>query len=171
MCQILSVRGCRCHGGTRRVRMRPVAPTRFSRVATFPMYKTPELRYNVSSMAAIRAGTLTPLPDARKGGRSRRTLLFVLGFILVFMVFDALVGERGLVALLRAREEYQQRAAEVGRARARNAELRATALRLRDDPAAIEEIARRELGLIKPGEKLFIIHDVAPPPRAADVSR
>ena len=30
-------------------------------------------------------------------------------------------------------------------------------------PTAIEDLARRELGLIKPGEKLFIIKDVAPP--------
>jgi cell division protein FtsB len=33
---------------------------------------------------------------------------------------------------------------------------------LREDPAAIEDIARRDLGLIKPGEKLFIIKDVVP---------
>jgi cell division protein FtsB len=31
---------------------------------------------------------------------------------------------------------------------------------LRENPQAIEEIARRELGLIRPGEKLFIIKDV-----------
>jgi cell division protein FtsB len=35
------------------------------------------------------------------------------------------------------------------------------ARRLRDDPAAIEEQARRELGLIKPGEVLFIIKDIS----------
>ena len=29
-------------------------------------------------------------------------------------------------------------------------------------PAAIEEVARRELGLIKPGEKVFIIKDLPP---------
>ena len=41
--------------------------------------------------------------------------------------------------------------------------LREDARRLREDPAAIEEIARRELGLMSPGEKLFIIRDVEPP--------
>jgi cell division protein FtsB len=33
---------------------------------------------------------------------------------------------------------------------------------LKEDPAAIEEVARRELGLIKPGERLFILKDVPP---------
>ena len=47
--------------------------------------------------------------------------------------------------------------------RAENAHLADLARRLREDPDAIEEIARRELGLIKPGEKVFIVKDVAPP--------
>ena len=34
-----------------------------------------------------------------------------------------------------------------------------------DDPTAIEEIARRELGFIRPGERLFIIRDVTPASR------
>jgi cell division protein FtsB len=34
---------------------------------------------------------------------------------------------------------------------------------LREDPNAIEELARRELGLIRPGETLFIIKDIPPP--------
>ena len=53
--------------------------------------------------------------------------------------------------------------ATIARQRAENARLRETARRLREDPSAIEEIARRELGLIKPGERVFIVKDV---PRA-----
>jgi cell division protein FtsB len=49
------------------------------------------------------------------------------------------------------------------KARLENARLREEARRLREEPEAIEEIARRELGLIKPGETLFIIKDVEPP--------
>ncbi len=62
-----------------------------------------------------------------------------------------------------ARKEYDDLAASVVRARAENARLREEARRLREDPKAIEEIARRELGLIRPGEKVFIIKDVPPP--------
>ena len=85
-------------------------------------------------------------------------LLFVASLIIV----DGLVGERGLLAMLRARREYDQLAATIDRQRADNARLRDEARRLREDPSAIEEVARRELGLIKPGEKVFIIKDLPP---------
>ena len=85
-------------------------------------------------------------------------LLVVAGAIIV----DGLVGERGLVAMLRARHEYDGLTATIGRQRAENARLRDEARRLKEDTAAIEEVARRELGLIKPGERLFIIKDIAP---------
>jgi len=79
------------------------------------------------------------------------------------IVVDGLVGDRGLLAMLRARQEYDALSASIARQRAENARLRETARRLREDPAAIEEIARRELGLIKPGERVFILKDVPLP--------
>jgi cell division protein FtsB len=84
-------------------------------------------------------------------------------FVAVLIVVNGLVGDRGLLAMLRARREYDELAAQIFRQRAENARLRDTARRLRDDPATIEEIARRDLGLIRPGEKVFILKDVAPP--------
>ena len=59
--------------------------------------------------------------------------------------------------------QYDQAAAATLRQRAENQWLREEARRLREDPSAIEEIARRDLGLIKPGEKVFIIKDIEPP--------
>ena len=79
------------------------------------------------------------------------------------LIVDGLVGDRGLLAMLRARKEYDGLAAIIAGKRNENARLREEARRLREDPSAIEEIARRELGLIKPGEKVFIIKDVPPP--------
>ena len=86
-------------------------------------------------------------------------MLFVASVIIV----DGLVGDRGLLAMLRARHEYDELAASISRQKAENARLRDQARRLREDPSAIEEIARRELGLIKPGERVFIVKDVPPP--------
>jgi cell division protein FtsB len=86
----------------------------------------------------------------------------VLLFIASVIVADGLVGDRGLLAMLRARQEYDNLAATITRLRADNARLREQARRLREDPAAIEEVARRELGLIKPGETVFIIKDLPP---------
>lgn len=79
------------------------------------------------------------------------------------IVVDSLVGDRGLLAMLRARHEYDELSASIARQRAENAKLRETARRLREDPAAIEEIARRELGLIKRGERVFIVKDLPSP--------
>ena len=79
------------------------------------------------------------------------------------LVVDALVGDQGLVATIRARKQYDGLAVDLARLRSENAALREEARRLREDPAAIEEIARRELGLMSPGETLFIIRDIDPP--------
>lgn len=92
----------------------------------------------------------------------RRVVRYALILVTIVLVIDAVVGEKGLLALMKARREYRAVEAALTRARADNATLREDARRLREDPAAIEELARRELGLIKPGEKLFIIHDVQP---------
>ena len=83
-------------------------------------------------------------------------------FLASVILVDALVGDRGLLATMRARREYDELAATIARERIENAQLRDEARRLREDPSAIEEIARRELGLIKPGEKVFIVKDVTP---------
>jgi cell division protein FtsB len=74
-----------------------------------------------------------------------------------------LVGDRGLIAMLRARSSMT-RSRLAGRQRAENDRLREEIRRLQDDPTAIEELARRELGLIRPGEKVFIIKDLKTPP-------
>ena len=86
-----------------------------------------------------------------------RYLVVAVGCVLII---DALVGDRGFLAMLKARQQYRTLDAALTRARTENAQLREQARELRENPQAIEEIARRELGLIRPGEKLFIIKDV-----------
>jgi len=108
----------------------------------------------------------TPQPVRRHtqtiGRRARNRRLLHIGLILVaiVIVLDALAGDRGLLAMLRVRGQYNALAATLARERAENARLAEQARRLREDPTAVEEVARRELGLIKPGEKVFIIKDV-----------
>jgi cell division protein FtsB len=86
----------------------------------------------------------------------------VLFFVTAVLVIDAVVGEKGLLALVKARRDFEGVEAALAAARTGNIHLREEARRLREEPSAIEEIARRELGLIKPGEKLFIIRDAQP---------
>jgi cell division protein FtsB len=94
--------------------------------------------------------------------RNRRIVQLLLALVATVIIADGLVGDRGLLAMLRARHEYDDLTAAIARQRAENVRLRDTARRLRDDPTAIEEIARRELGLIRPGERVFIVKDVQP---------
>ena len=83
----------------------------------------------------------------------------LLVFVTLVLVINALVGERGLMETLRARKQHQELVGSIERLRSENARLRDQARRLRTDPATIEALARQELGLIKPGEMLFIIKD------------
>jgi cell division protein FtsB len=102
-------------------------------------------------------------PSAKRPTRNRRIVQLLVLFVASVIIVDGLVGDRGLLAMLRARHEYDELAASISRQKAENARLRDQARRLREDPSAIEEIARRELGLIKPGERVFIVKDVPPP--------
>jgi cell division protein FtsB len=97
-------------------------------------------------------------------GRPRRRRAVQIALLVVggVLVVNALVGDKGLIEMMKKREQYRALEQTLTRARAENARLREEARRLKEDPAAIEEIARREIGLIKPGEKLFIVRDVAP---------
>jgi cell division protein FtsB len=99
----------------------------------------------------------------KKPTRNGRIIQLLVLVVATIIIVDGLVGDRGLLAMLRARHEYDQLAGSIARQRAENARLRDQARRLREDPSAIEEIARRELGLIKPGERVFIVKDVKTP--------
>ena len=70
---------------------------------------------------------------------------------------NALFGARGLMSTLRAKRDYATVEARVNQMRAENARLREQVRQLRDDPATIESLARERLGLIYPGETLFIL--------------
>ena len=73
------------------------------------------------------------------------------------LVGNVIIGERGLVSMVRATDEFEKLSDVVAELRVENQLLREEMRRLRDEPGTIEELARGELGLIQSGEKLFII--------------
>jgi cell division protein FtsB len=101
----------------------------------------------------------------RLGAEARHHRRRVVGYALlagaVVLMVNALVGENGYLAGLRARRDYNVVMADLIRIRVENQQLKEQARRLKDDPSAIEDSARRELGLIRPGETLVIIRDGA----------
>ncbi len=102
----------------------------------------------------------------QRDGRARRIARLLLLFFAAVIVVDALVGDYGLFAMLEARRRHDELAATIAHQRRENARLREEARRLREDPSAIEEIARRDLGLIRHGEKVFIVKDLTSPAKA-----
>jgi cell division protein FtsB len=96
--------------------------------------------------------------------RGRRLIQYGLLFLGCLLFLDALVGEKGFVENLKAREQFQALERSLGRLKDDNERLRKEVELLRTDPQTIEGIARRELGLMKPGEKLFIVKDAPPKP-------
>ena len=94
---------------------------------------------------------------------------FILLLVGAAIAADGMVGERGLIAVLRARHGYQELTTRIEHLKAQNNALRDAARRLREDPATIESVARQELGLIRPGETVFIIRNVAAAPRAPEL--
>jgi len=131
------------------------------------MYFRDALLYRVKRVSQEEASN-TPRqrsPQPKGTSRGRRIGQIALVFVFVAMAVDALVGERGFMAIFRARKQYEEVSQSLTRQKAENARLREEARRLKDDPSAIEELARRNLGLIRPGEKVFIVKDLASPVR------
>ena len=125
-------------------------------------------------MDADQGNPVTPRPERRPRVRHRlRTpqearawrrkvtgsVLFAAAFVLMV---NALVGENGYLATMQARSEQAQLMDAVARLRIKNQQMRDEIHRLRTDPAALEEAARRELNMIKPGETMVVIKDKPP---------
>jgi cell division protein FtsB len=109
----------------------------------------------------LRRQRVAPAPASSSPAR-RRALNFLLIFVTLVLVADALIGEKGLSQSVHARRQYREVAASLDALRRDNIRLRDEARRLREDPGAIESMAREQLGLIRPGEVLFIIKDEKP---------
>ena len=97
-----------------------------------------------------------------KPGRGRRALKAVLWVGAALLLAESLFGERGFTAMKDARRQHHAMQSSLDQLRAENTALRSQARRLREDPEAIEEIARRDLRLLAPGEIVFIIKDAKP---------
>ena len=101
--------------------------------------------------------------------RNWRWLLLVLALLLAWLQYRFWFGpgNSGEVMTLEAQVQHQERDNEG--LQQRNDALAAEVQDLKEGQAAIEERARSELGMIKPGEKFYRVVEDAPvlPPRPA----
>lgn len=94
----------------------------------------------------------------RRGERRRKRIDLALTFVAVILLVNAIVGDRGLLETWRARRQYSALVANISSLHGENQALRDEAQRLREDPATIEAVARQDLGLIRRGEILVVVH-------------
>ena len=104
---------------------------------------------------------------AQRRSRRRRRMRWALAVAGGLGLASAFAGDRGLQAWLTAGRTHAALVATIEDVRRENAALREQVRRLRDDPREIESIARRELGLMRPGERVFVVKG-APRPTSTD---
>lgn len=80
----------------------------------------------------------------------------LLGLLLIHDIF----GSRGFLAMRGAQQEVEAERQRIEALEEENKRLGEDVHSLKTDPAAIERIAREEMGLARPGEKVFKL----PPP-------
>jgi cell division protein FtsB len=104
---------------------------------------------------------------AERSGLVRRLFRPAMVLITVVLVADALIGDKGLLEHRREARRHVLIRQELEQRQKENQALRIRARRLREeDPSTIEDIARRRLGMIKPGELLFVVKDAESPTAA-----
>ena len=106
-----------------------------------------------------------PAEQGRTGLPPRRRQNPWIGRLLLFatcvLALDGVFGERSFMERIRARQDYEAAEQAVQRLRQENAALREKVRSLTEDASAVEAVARKELGLIRPGEILFTVRDAS----------
>jgi cell division protein FtsB len=99
-----------------------------------------------------------PDPEAESRQRLRQGMWWVvLGVLFVGGLAAAILGDRGWRDVLRTRSEIAEMEQRLENQRQRVGGLRSEVERLQREPAAVERIAREELGYVKPGEVTFLL--------------
>ncbi len=86
--------------------------------------------------------------------RKKRVFLLILIFLLILGIFT-FFGEKGIFNLLRIQKEVARIKEKNAKLEEENQKLREEVKRLQTDRRYIEEIARKELGMVKEGEIIY----------------
>ena len=108
---------------------------------------------------ARRATRRSTRPLARDSSHSRRRWPWLVLIIVAVTIVAAATGDQGLIRLFELRSDYARILGQNGELQADNARLEAEVKELREDPEAIEKIAREELGMVKQDE---IVYQLSP---------
>ena len=95
--------------------------------------------------------------------RVLRAIVLLLVVLLGWLQYRLWLGNGGQREVVALQGEVARQEAENARLRQRNDALAAEVQDLKSGEAAVEERARSELGMIRPGETFYRIVDPAPP--------
>src|SRR3990172_3766985 len=114
-------------------------------------------------MLAVRSKTvhraLRPRTEKTDVSLKRKALSLALFLIVAASTLNALFGDRGLLELVKARQEIESLDREIVTLRTQNQSLLEEIRALKTSPLAVERLARENLGLVKPGEIVLLIRD------------
>ena len=102
-----------------------------------------------------RLDELPPLP--RRTPNPRRPEGYLLLLVTAVLLANAVIGDSGLFATARANREQAQLQQALETLRAENRRLHSHVQALTSERHLLEDVARRELGMIRPGERLFVV--------------
>ena len=94
--------------------------------------------------------------------RRHRGLYILIILAVCVLAANAVIGERGLLESRKAERRHDNLLDSIKSLHRENQSLKNRAKRLLKDSTTIESSARRELGLIRPGEIVFIVKDRLP---------
>ena len=80
---------------------------------------------------------------------------WIVAGVLALLLVAGVLGDKGVLQLWRLRAEVEGLNRDVQALEAENERLSRAIAELRDDPSVLERIAREELGLVRPGERVL----------------
>lgn len=95
------------------------------------------------------------------GGGRRRRLLVLGGGLILGLLLISLSGDASLIRIYRLSRQRADLLQDIERLKEENARLRREVETFQRDETGLEEIARRKLGLVRPGE---VVYRFAVPP-------
>jgi len=100
--------------------------------------------------------------------RSYRGAILALLLVWVALIVHEIYGEHGYLALRREKIEYDSLQQEVRRLQEENQQLEKRIEALKSDPKAIERVARDQMHMARPGERIYTLPERDKDPKSQD---
>jgi len=92
------------------------------------------------------------MPTTPQNSFLKRLALVMMSVLVLLLFAHGVLGKKGYLALRTIKQQNEDLSRKINQLKKENSQALEEIRLLKSDPAAIEKIAREELGLIKPGE-------------------